>query len=297
MSLDAPRTAAQSPEPAADAPSAPAVVSVRRPVRLLAPLVFASPHSGRGYDPAFLAQSALSLIQLRRSEDAYVDELIASAPAHGAPLLTALFPRVYLDPNRAEDELDPALIDGGLPEGVEPSQRAAAGLGVAPRLGAEGRAIHRARLKLSEVRARIAECHAPYHAALEAEMRAAEAVFGCALLVDCHSMPSSGARGFDMVIGDRHGTSCAPAVTAEVETALRAAGFRTIRNTPYAGGYATQRHGRPQARRHAVQIEINRGLYLDEGRVTRSGTFAQTRARLDGVIAALVKADWLAILA
>tara|TARA_R110002072_G_scaffold38582_4_gene111683 strand:- start:1062 stop:1904 length:843 start_codon:yes stop_codon:yes gene_type:complete len=269
------------------------VVAIHHPVRRTTPLVFASPHSGRTYSDSFLRQSCLSLAQLRRSEDAFIDELFAAAPSQGAPLVHALFPRVFLDPNRSVQELDPRLFrDLPADHSHLPTARALAGLGIIPRLGAEGQAIYRARLAVSEARERIDQLYAPYHAALESQIRAAERQFGLAILIDAHSMPSRGTQHVDVVIGDRHGSSSAPAIVDRVEAALHACGFRTARNTPYAGGHSTEHYGRPLLARHAIQLEINRGLYLDERRVTRSGTFEATRMRLSRFIAAICAENW-----
>ena len=270
------------------------IIRISYPECRTSPLVFASPHSGRDYPSSFVGQSALSLEQLRRSEDAYIDELFSAAPAFGAPLVAACFPRVYLDPNRGSDELDPHLIQGLSGTGIlSPSPRTEAGLGIIPRLGAEGRSIYKTRLSLSEARSRVEAFHKPYHEALEAELAEASEMFGVAILIDAHSMPSNGARGADMVLGDKHGVSCASAVTDLVESRFRDHGFQCVRNTPYAGGYSTEHYGRPLLKRHAIQIEVNRGLYLNETRVTRSGTFVSVQNRISRVIEALAGIDWV----
>ncbi|MEN0653340.1 MULTISPECIES: N-formylglutamate amidohydrolase [Hyphobacterium] len=273
-------------------------VEVLRPLRGTAPVIIASPHSGRAYPERFLEQSALSLDLLRRSEDAFMDELYASAPAAGLTLVLATFPRVYVDPNRSADELDP-LLTGDRTDPLTPirSPRAHAGLGVVPRLGADGLSIHSGLLDRAEIAHRIALCHTPYHAALEAEIARTVDRHGFAILIDAHSMPSISAPGIDAVIGDRHGVSCAPRITDAIESALQAQGLRTRRNTPYAGGYTTERYGQPDHARHAVQIELNRALYLDEGRVARSGTFDSLRWRIDAFLASIVAIDWVEKLA
>lgn len=269
-------------------------VTVLRPARLTAPLVFASPHSGRDYPLDFLQDAALTLTQLRRSEDAYVDELFSSAPVHGAPLVLANFPRVFLDPNRSPDELDPRLLSETCDDLATASPKTRAGLGIIPRLGAEGQPVYARRPSLADAQARISALYRPYHQALEAELAAAEARFGLALLIDAHSMPSRGQRDVDIVLGDRHGVSAAAHIVDRVEAAARNAGFRTARNIPYAGGHSTEHYGRPLLRRHAVQIEVNRALYLDEAEVTRSGTFDAARDRLTAFIADLCGHDWTA---
>lgn len=296
MTTGWPHSASDRAAPKPDAADAP--VEVVRPLRRSAPVVFASPHSGRLYPDAFLQQSALSLDLLRRSEDAYVDELIAAAPGAGVPLVLARFPRVYVDPNRAADELDP-LLTGDRADPLAPvrSPRAHAGLGVVPRLGADGLTIHPGLLTPREVTERIAACHAPYHAALEAEVARTVDAYGFAIVIDAHSMPTISAPGVDAVIGDRHGISCAPGICDTVEAALQREGFRTRRNIPYAGGYTTERYGQPARARHAVQIEISRGLYLDEACVARSGTFQSMKQRLTAFIDTIVRTDWTAKLA
>lgn len=268
-------------------------VAVLRPVRQTAPIVLASPHSGRNYTPQFVEASALPLSLLRRSEDAYIDELFAAAPAAGIPLVLAQFPRVFVDPNRAEYELDP-LLTGDRSDPLAPavSPRAQAGLGIVPRLGVDGLSIYNGPVLRSEIVRRIASFHTPYHDALEAEVARTIRNFGFAIVIDAHSMPSISAPGIDTVIGDRHGKSCAPEISGGVEAALQRQGFRTRRNIPYAGGFTTEHYGRPQHGRHAVQIEISRGLYLVEHSVARSGTFESLKHRLTAFIDTIVGIDW-----
>ncbi|MBI1263264.1 MAG: N-formylglutamate amidohydrolase [Alphaproteobacteria bacterium] len=259
-------------------------VRVHAPAQRTSAFVFASPHSGRAYDPAALARTRLPLSALRQSEDAYVDQLVASAPRHGAPLVEALFARVFVDVNRAEGELDPDMFDPA-PAAARPlSARAAAGLGVIPRTAADGRALYAGRLTLEEAEARLARCYRPYHSALKAELAAAKAAFGEAFLIDCHSMPAASARGADIVLGDRYGAACSRAFITAAEAEFRALGFTVVRNRPYAGGYTTEHYGRPARSVHAVQIEINRALYLDERTVTPS-------ARMPALAQAL--SDWI----
>ena len=242
-----------------------APVRVLRPAARLSSLVFASPHSGRAYPQAFLAAAAAPLSVLRRSEDAYVDALFAAAPDHGAPLIVAQFPRALADPNRAPAELDPTMFTGAPAELSETvSSRAAAGLGVVPRLAADGRPIYRKRLPFDEVDRRLQRYYIPYHAALRAEIDAALALFGEVCVVDCHSMPAASARGADIVLGDRYGASCTRGFVARAEAHFRDLGFAVVRNRPYAGGYTTEHYGRPSQGVQALQIEINRGLYLEE---------------------------------
>jgi len=260
-------------------------VRVHAPARRTSAFVFASPHSGRDYAPDALARTQLPLSVLRQSEDAYVDQLLASAPGHGAPLVEALFPRVFVDVNRADWELDPEMFDPA-PVNTRPvSARAAAGLGVIPRAAADGRPLYAGRLALGEAEARLARCYRPYHAALQAELAAAKAAFGEAFLIDCHSMPAASARGADIVLGDRYGAACSRAFIAAAEAGLCALGLTVVRNRPYAGGYTTEHYGRPARGIHAVQIEINRALYLDERNVTPSA---------DMKLLANALSDWIA---
>ncbi len=237
------------------------------------PLVLASPHSGRDYPAAFLARTRLTLGQLRRAEDAYVDGLLGGAAASGVPVLTARYGRSWLDLNRAAGELDPAMY-------VEPfdthadqlSDRVQAGLGVVPRVAAQGLDIYATRLNLNEARARIAKVHAPWHAAIAALTGRAMARHGYAILLDCHSMPSPGpVRGgaAQVVLGDLHGRSASAALVETIAAHFTAAGLRVARNAPYAGGYTTAAHGRPELGIHAVQIEIDRALYMDPARLVR----------------------------
>jgi N-formylglutamate amidohydrolase len=232
------------------------------------PFVFASPHSGDVYPADMGALPGLDGASLRSAEDALVDRLIAPGQARGATLLLARLGRAWCDLNRDPDDLDPALIDGL--DGRTASPRAAAGYGVIPRLTGDGRPLYDRRLGAEEAAARIARAHAPYHAALEGLMQAAHARHGVAILIDWHSMParatqgSGGARGPDVVLGDRHGSSCAADLTRRLRRAFEALGWRVALNQPYSGGWTTQRWGRPAEGFHAVQIELNRALYLDE---------------------------------
>ena len=271
-------------------------LAVRRPLRQTVPVVFASPHSGRAYPPEFLAAARLDPLGLRRSEDSFVDLLFAEAPAHGAPLLLAGFPRAFCDANREAWELDPTMFEDRLPGFVNTtSPRVGAGLGTIPRVVASGEAIYRARLPFAEAERRVRGCWQPFHATLAALIDATKALFGACLLIDCHSMPSpagSGAArsGPDVVLGDAHGTACAPAVTRFVEQALGELGYVVRRNDPYAGGYITRHYGRPREGVHVLQIELARGLYMDEARIEALPRFDQVRADATGLIARLTQA-------
>jgi N-formylglutamate amidohydrolase len=244
------------------------------------PFVFASPHSGRLYPETFLKLSRLSPRNLRCSEDAYVDQLIGDAIALGAPLLFARFPRAYVDANRAPGELDESMIEPPLNLPVEQSSpRVQGGLGVIPRIVRDGAEIYRVKLKTADVEERLSRLHRRYHAALATLIRETHAKFGAAVVVDCHSMPSAvGAP--DIVLGDRYGTAASQVVLRHAEDALLAQGFSVGRNVPYAGGYTTHLYGEPARGVHALQIEINRRLYLDEERIELVPTFSQVQRRL-----------------
>ena len=255
--------------------------------------VFASPHSARVYPPDLLTRSVLDQRALRSSEDAYVDLLVQSAPALGAPLLLGGVPRAYVDVNRAAGELDPALIDG-VPRGVL-NPRVASGLGVIPRVVAGGRAIYRGKLTRAEAERRIAAFWVPYHDTLSELLAAQRARFGMAILFDMHSMPHEAIAGHarrgqpapQVVIGDRFGASAAPGLVEAVEGIFAATGLRVARNTPFAGAYVAQTYGQPSQGQHVIQIEIDRALYLDEHRVEPHVGFAGFRALMDDVVAAL----------
>ncbi len=261
------------------------VVEVVEPASRTSPLIYASPHSGRRYAPEFLAMSRLDRHALRQSEDGYVDLMFDEAPRYGAPFLRALFPRAYVDVNRARDELDPRMFVDPASEETDPkSHRVRAGLGVIPRIVADGHDIYARKLKFFEARRRLAACYDPYHEALSKLIFETRERFGCAALIDCHSMPSVGGAPFrrgdrpiDFVLGDRYGSSCASGLTALVEHALTRMGYLVSRNTPYAGGHVAATYGRPEQGVHVLQIEINRALYLDEKRMARHGGFAGLR--------------------
>lgn len=264
------------------------------------PVVLTSPHSGRDYTMDVVARARLGLSTLRQSEDAFVDDLFAAAPRHGLPLLTARFPRVFIDVNREPYELDPGMFGAPLPGYVNTtSPRVAAGLGTIPRIVATGEEIYSTPLDFAEASERLREYYFPFHAALQGLLRRTYRTFAGYLLVDCHSMPSvaasfeadAGLRRADFVLGDCFGTACAPAITEFVESFLRAKGYSVRRNIPYAGGHITRANGRPSEGRHAIQIEVNRGLYLDEPRVEPHGGFARLAAHLSELIAALAEVD------
>lgn len=273
---------------------------IERPRKRTTAAVFASPHSGCDYPWTFLRASVLDEQEIRSSEDAFVDQLFAAVSAHGAPLVAAEVPRAFLDLNRSADELDPALIRGVASATHNP--RVSSGLGVIPRVVAGGRAIYRGKIELDEARARIADYWRPYHRALQREIDEARACFGRAILIDCHSMPHeaidaagqrrgprSASKPPEVVLGDRFGAACAPEVMDRVESAFATAGFRVARNAPFAGAYVTQSYGRPSRGQHAIQVEIDRSLYMDEATIRPGPRFEEIRTRLTGVIAEIAE--------
>ncbi len=265
---------------------------ITAPETQTAPLVFASPHSGRSYQAEFLASARLDSFGLRRSEDCFVDELFSGVVNQGAPLLAATFPRAFCDPNREAWELDPSMFDGPLPGWVNTtSPRVGAGLGTIARIVASGESIYRGKLQFSEAEGRISTFWMPYHEALSTLLSRTRQQFGVCLLLDCHSMPSQSRAGApDFVLGDAHGTSCAAAITRFVENSLIQLGYAVRRNDPYAGGYVTRHYGRPRERTHALQIEVSRKLYMDENRFERLGRFGGVQQHLMQVTQALSEA-------
>lgn len=251
-------------------------------------LVFASPHSGDIYPADMMAASKLTCEAIRGSEDAFVDRIIAGAPALGASVIRARLARAYIDLNREPWELDQAMFEDELPDYARSrSARVAAGLGAIARVAGEGRSIYARKLTFAEAKARIDLAHRPYHDALDRLLANARATHGVAILVDWHSMPAAAARGqrargggpCDIVLGDRFGAACSPKLTGLVEGELESMGYRVARNAPYAGGYTTEHYGRPSRRTHALQIEINRALYMNE--VTREPTEGLDRLTAD----------------
>jgi N-formylglutamate amidohydrolase len=253
--------------------------TVTEPAMQTVPFVFNVPHAGAIYPASFLAASRLDAVALRRSEDAFVDELFTSVMELGAPLMTAHFPRAFLDLNREPYELDSRMFDGRLPSFANTrSMRVAGGLGTIPRIVADGQEIYRSRLPVDEALHRIEWLYKPYHRTLRHLVRRTSQLFGRAILIDCHSMPSSSVSRedgikADIVLGDRYGTSCATLLIDLVEAALRGRGYAVVRNKPYAGGFITEHYGEPALGRHALQIEINRALYMDERSMAKKSTF------------------------
>jgi N-formylglutamate amidohydrolase len=267
------------------------------PAEWTAPAVFNSPHSGRQFPEDFLRQARLPLMTLRKSEDCFVDELFLSCVDHGAPMLRALVPRSYIDLNREPYELDPRMFSGELPGYANTgSPRVAGGLGTIPRIVSEGEDIYRGRLDFGEARKRIEQIYIPYHRTLSALTNAVLSKAGEVLLVDCHSMPASatahvappGSGMIDVVLGDRFGASCAEDISAFIEEKLQRHGLKVLRNKPYAGGFITQNHGAPHRGQHALQIEINRGLYMNEASLEKTRDFGHVRAVLEDMVKALL---------
>ena len=264
------------------------------PARLTTSVVFASPHSGRVYPPSFMRATVLDERSVRTSEDAFVDQLLDGVPGLGAPLLAAVAPRAFIDLNRASDELDPALIEGVRISSHNP--RVSSGLGVIPRVVSGGRAIYRGKMPLAEAEARIADWWTPYHRCLQDLVDQARARFGEAVLIDMHSMPHEAieqvsghsARRPEIVIGDRYGAAAGAAVVDRIEAAFEGAGLRVIRNAPFAGAYITQAYGRPSRRQHAVQIEVDRALYMNERDIRPNGNFNGFKRLLTGILSEIV---------
>lgn len=254
------------------------------------PFVFNSPHSGALYPRELVELSRLPLDQLRRSEDWRVDELFAAAPAIGLPLMRALFPRAYLDLNREAYELDPRVFEGRMPAYANTrSMRVAGGLGTIARVVGDQQEIYRDKLPIEHGLQRIERYHKPYHRALRRLLADMRSQFGVSVLIDCHSMPSSAWTGDarqrpDIVIGDRYGASCALVLTQTIESSLKRLGYRVLRNKPYAGGYNTEHYGAPATGSHAIQIEIARGLYMDEKGFAETAGFTRLQADLRIVI-------------
>jgi N-formylglutamate amidohydrolase len=263
---------------------------VIEPAERRGPLLFNSPHSGSIYPGAFLTSSRLDLPTLRRSEDCFVDHLVLGVVARGYPLMRAHFPRCYVDVNREPYELDPRMFEGRLPSFANTrSMRVAGGLGTVARVVGDAQEIYDRRISVNDALRRIESLYKPYHRALRRLFTKVHRDFGAAILVDCHSMPSTTGAGrderprADVVLGDRYGTSCVPVVSETVETTLRAFGYAVSRNKPYAGGFITEHYGNPAAGLHTIQLEINRGLYMDERRFERSAYFARLASHLEAL--------------
>src|SRR5688572_25365129 len=258
----------------ATAESMPPACEIHLPEEQTVPFVFNSPHSGRYYPGDFLAATCLDRQEIRRSEDLLVDRLFSPVVQLGAPLMSAVYPRAYLDVNREPYELDPKMFAGRLPSFANiRSLRVAGGLGTIPRVVSDTANIYRGPLPVEEALGRIERIYRPYHDTLRHLLAQTHVAFGMAVLLDCHSMPSNIRGGPsrvrpDFVLGDRFGTSCMPELTDRATSILQELGYTVCRNKPYAGGFITEHYGRPARGLHALQIEINRGLYMDEQRLT-----------------------------
>ncbi len=260
------------------------------------PLILASPHAGRDYGPEFLAASRLDGLQLRKTEDAFVDLLFQDAPECGVPLLCANFPRAWVDVNRDQWELDPSMFVGRMPAEVTMGgARVAAGLGAIPRVAARGAPIYQRKLLWAEGLERLELGWRPYHRALALLIEQTRERFGYCVLIDCHSMPSMNAAAeqgglpVDFVLGDAFGTSCRPDLVAWCETEWQALGYQVRRNAPYAGGFVTRHYGKPAQGVHVMQLEMARRLYMEEATVEPHQGFAKLRAECAGFVESLVR--------
>lgn len=268
--------------------------SVIQPEKCTSCLVFASPHSGNCYPINFLRSTVLNEMEIRSSEDAFVDRLFDAAPTFGAPLLMASVPRAFVDFNRSAEELDPSVIEDVHFSGHNP--RISSGLGVIPRVVANGRAIYQGKISFQEADRRISKYWKPYHIKLQELLGLAQKTHGQAILIDCHSMPHEvmdgrarvGMKRPDVVLGDRFGASSGHMIMEKVETAFESAGFNVARNSPFAGAYTTQVYGRPTHNQHSIQVEIDRSLYMNERLICPNDGFEETRRRLHNVIEEIV---------
>jgi N-formylglutamate amidohydrolase len=270
-------------------------IRIVRPAVPSSPLLVASPHSGRQYPPAFLAASRLDPHTLRRSEDCFVDELLDGAPGLGIPLLTADFPRAYCDVNREQWELDPEMFEDSLPPWCNTrTARVGAGFGTIARLVGSGQPIYAGKLSFTDAEDRIRTCWQPYHAALSDLIDQTRQQFGACILLDCHSMPTSGLSGqtgADFVLGDAHGTSCDLSIVRGVQASLESAGFTVRRNDPYAGAYTTRHYGRPGLGIHTLQVEIARHLYMDQRQYRKLPGFGLIQSTMTTLLRTLAVAQ------
>jgi len=271
---------------------------VLEPVEWRGPLVFNSPHSGHVYPRPFLELARLDLPTLRRSEDSFVDMLFVGVVTRGYPLMRAHFPRCFVDVNREPYELDPRMFEGRLPSYANTrSMRVAGGLGTVARIVGDAQEIYDGRIAVEEALARIESLYKPYHRALRRLLTRVHRDFGAAVLIDCHSMPSSAGLKddrprADVVLGDRYGTSCFPIVSETIEATLRSLGYTVSRNKPYAGGFITEHYGNPATGLHSMQFELNRALYMDERRREPSASFRQVAADLETIADQLAAIPW-----
>jgi N-formylglutamate amidohydrolase len=277
-------------------------ITIVEPAIQAAPLVFSSPHSGRKYPADFRAASKLDDAAIRRSEDSYVDEIFVDAPSIGIPFLCAEFPRAFMDVNREAFEFDPDMFVDPLPGFINTkSHRVANGLGTIARVVSDGREIYKDKLTLADALERVDRLHIPYHQTLSTLMETTRTRFGSATLIDCHSMPSylsgsgaghgRGRQNAGIILGNRYGTSCSPLIVDTVESVLKASGYNVIRNEPFAGGYCTERWGRPISGFHSLQIEINRSLYMNETTMERGEGLSRLKEDMRKVIKSLAGLD------
>jgi N-formylglutamate amidohydrolase len=268
---------------------------ILEPAEWRAPIIFNSPHSGSIYPEDFLSASRIDLPTLRRSEDSFTDELVEGLAERGFPVVRVNFPRCYVDVNREPYELDPRMFTGRLPSFANTrSMRVAGGLGTIPRVVGDGQEIYRGRLPVDDALGRIEALYKPYHRALRRLINKVQQAFGTVVLVDCHSMPSVGMsrdepRRPDLVIGDRYSTSCAPSLPDRIEETMTRLGYSIGRNKPYAGGFITEHYGNPASGLHAVQLELNRAVYMDERRRERGPRFEQVTADFVALAEALAE--------
>ncbi len=273
-------------------------IDVIWPTEWCVPFVFSSPHSGRNYPPEFVADSCLNPKELRQSEDFLVDLLFESAPEYGAPLLKAQFPRAYCDVNREAYELDPQMFNSPLPDYViSSSPRVACGIGTIPKVVGAGKEIYPGKLGFETASRRIDECYYPYHRTLASLLEEGLKKFGVMYLIDCHSMPSVKQDGIkkskrpDIILGNRYGTSCNRSYFASALQNLESYGYAVGQNSPYAGGFITANYGRPENNIHALQIEINRSLYMDQETLTPTAEFDRLQQDLGDFISRMVEHD------
>ncbi|MEO1029097.1 MAG: N-formylglutamate amidohydrolase [Pseudomonadota bacterium] len=279
------------PTPPATA-SGPQAFTLDLPDPIGAPVLFSSPHSGSFYPEAMKQNMHVSLMTLRRTEDAFVDELFDKAPRLGAAFIRGNYARGYVDLNRNSRELDADMFKDGLPRAAAVnSPRVRAGLGCIPRTAPDGRPIYDDQLSQADGRTRLEKVYDVYHKCVAAYLEHLHSRFGAAVLIDCHSMPSTamGRSGLpDIVLGDRFGSSCTNQLTRRIERSFRSLGYSVKRNAPYAGGHTTRLYGRPKRNQHAIQIEIRRDLYMNEQEVAKSARFGQFRRHIHKLMP-----DWI----
>jgi N-formylglutamate deformylase len=262
---------------------------LKDPVVLQSGIVIASPHSGRNYRSSVKEQSILDPITLRSSEDAFVDELMDFAPDLGIPIICSEIPRAFVDLNRARDELDSAIIEGIRPNGQNP--RVISGLGVIPRVVANGKEIYSGKLSKEAAFERLEKFWDPYHSKLSELLDRAYRQFGYSILIDAHSMPheailnaSTGFHTSQLVLGDRYGASCSPDIVNNLTMLISKNGLHASRNIPFSGAYIVQKYGRPELNRHAIQLEIDRSMYMDERKIQKLEKFFKLKNKLLNIL-------------